>query len=183
MDEHRAIRQLKRGDIRGLEWLVNQYHEEAIKVACLITADLQLAEDVVQESFLDVYDAIETFDAKRPFRPWFLRCVSNKAVRKAQEITRQVPLETDLAETNLLDFLESDDQSIEDQIEFSELVRRLEKAIFCLKPSQREAIIQRYFLDMSEKEMTQRLEQPRGTVKWLLYEARKSLRALLSERK
>lgn len=183
MDEHRAIQRLKRGDIRGLEWLVNQFHEDATKVACLITGDLQQAEDVVQQSFLDIYDAIETFDDGRPFRPWFLRCVSNKSVRKAQEMTRQVPLEVEAPETNFLDLLESEDQAVEDQIEFSELVGQLEKAIFCLNPQQREAIIQRYFLDMSEKEMAQNLALPRGTVKWLLYEARKSLHALLSGRK
>jgi len=47
---------------------------------------------------------------------------------------------------------------------------------------QRTAIVQRYFLDMSEKEIASELEAAPGTVKWLLHAARKNLRALLSER-
>ena len=51
-----------------------------------------------------------------------------------------------------------------------------------LSPRQRLAIVQRYYLDMSEKEISAQLEVAPGTVKWLLHTARKNLRALLSER-
>jgi RNA polymerase sigma-70 factor (ECF subfamily) len=52
-----------------------------------------------------------------------------------------------------------------------------------LPPRQRAAIVQRYYLEMSEKEMAEALEAPPGTVKWLLNAARARLRALLgSER-
>lgn len=71
MDDRNAIRLLKQGDISGLEWLVDQYDAEATRIACLITGNLQQAEDVVQESFLHAYDRINTFDEERPFRPWF----------------------------------------------------------------------------------------------------------------
>jgi RNA polymerase sigma-70 factor, ECF subfamily len=44
-------------------------------------------------------------------------------------------------------------------------------------------IVQRYYLEMSEKEMSQALDSPPGTVKWLLNSARARLRSLLgSER-
>jgi DNA-directed RNA polymerase specialized sigma24 family protein len=42
--------------------------------------------------------------------------------------------------------------------------------------------VQRYFLEMSEKEMAEQLEAAPGTVKWLLNAARTRLRSLLSER-
>jgi RNA polymerase sigma-70 factor (ECF subfamily) len=52
-----------------------------------------------------------------------------------------------------------------------------------LTPRQRAAIVQRYFLEMSEKEMARELGSPTGTVKWLLNSARNKLRTLLgSER-
>jgi DNA-directed RNA polymerase specialized sigma24 family protein len=43
-------------------------------------------------------------------------------------------------------------------------------------------IVQRYFLDMSEKEMAAELDAAPGTIKWLLNAARERLRALLAER-
>jgi RNA polymerase sigma-70 factor (ECF subfamily) len=52
-----------------------------------------------------------------------------------------------------------------------------------LPPRQRAVIVQRYYLEMSEKEMAEALDSPPGTVKWLLNAARARLRSLLgSER-
>jgi RNA polymerase sigma-70 factor (ECF subfamily) len=52
-----------------------------------------------------------------------------------------------------------------------------------LSPRQRAVVVQRYYLEMSEKEMTETLEVAPGTVKWLLNAARSRLRSLLgSER-
>ena len=51
-----------------------------------------------------------------------------------------------------------------------------------LSARQRAAIVQRYYLEMSEKEMAEQLQAPPGTVKWLLNAARARLRTLLSER-
>lgn len=92
-------------------------------------------------------------------------------------------MDGDGLEINSQSFFTSNDKTVEDQIEFSELVIQLEKAIYRLKPRQRKAIIQRYYLDMSENEMISQLSLPRGTIKWLLFEARESLRAILAERK
>jgi RNA polymerase sigma factor (sigma-70 family) len=52
-----------------------------------------------------------------------------------------------------------------------------------LPPRQRAVIVQHYYLEMSEQEISEALDSPRGTVKWLLNAARTRLRALLgSER-
>lgn len=48
-----------------------------------------------------------------------------------------------------------------------------------LSPRQRAVIVQRYFLEMSEKEMAEESDTAAGTVKWLLHAARRNLRSLL----
>jgi RNA polymerase sigma-70 factor (ECF subfamily) len=52
-----------------------------------------------------------------------------------------------------------------------------------LSSRQRAAVVQRYFLGMTEKEMADTLEAAPGTVKWLLNAARTRLRELLHERR
>ena len=54
MDEQRAIQQLKRGQLSGLEFLVSRSQVKAVWVAYLITRDLGLAENVVQDRFIQV---------------------------------------------------------------------------------------------------------------------------------
>jgi RNA polymerase sigma-70 factor, ECF subfamily len=180
MDEQQAIQALKRGDINGLETLVAGYQVKAIRTAYLITRDSHLAQDVVQDVFLRVYHSIGGFDASRPFEPWFIRSVVNASLKAAQKTARQLPLDAD--ETWLEEWL-VEQQSVEAQIESAESDQKLWQAMQELSPRQRAVIVQRYFLEMSEKEMAEELEAAPGTVKWMLNAARERLRKLLgSER-
>jgi RNA polymerase sigma-70 factor (ECF subfamily) len=86
-------------------------------------------------------------------------------------------------DTGDLEALIAQAASVEDQVEFSQLRGAIDAALAALPARQRAAIVQRYYLQMSEKEMAQALEAPPGTVKWLLNAARTRLRTLLgSER-
>ena len=69
--------------------------------------------------------------------------------------------------------------SVEEQAEFNALKQQILEALAKLPPRQRAAIVQRYYLEMTEKEMSDALEAPPGTVKWLLSAARARLRSLL----
>src|SRR5690349_19424198 len=92
MEEQTAIALLQRGDIAGLATLVRLYQVRAIRAAYLITRDRALAEDVVQAAFIRAYQRIGQFDPRRPFGPWFLRCVTRDAVKVASRSARDVPL-------------------------------------------------------------------------------------------
>lgn len=179
MDEHYAIHRLKQGDICGLEWVVDQYHEKAVRAAYLIAGDAQLAEDIVQDAFLRVFRSIRQFDASRPFAPWFFRIVTNQAVKTAQEQARHRPMNDDEENVDLVKLLSSTGPTVEELAEKSELSARLWEVIQKLSPRQREVIVLRYYLGMNEKEMAEKLSSAPGTVKWLLNAARKKLSTLL----
>jgi len=183
MNESDAISLLKHGDINGLEWLVLSYQTRAVRIAYLITRDIPLSEDIVQDAFVHAYQVIDQFDDRRPFAPWFMRSVVNSALKKARNQARQVPIDPKGNDRGLQILLEIKSKSPEDQAESSEFQRIIWDAMGKLTPRQRAAIVQRYFLEMSEKEMVRELGSPIGTVKWLLNSARSKLRALLgSER-
>jgi RNA polymerase sigma-70 factor (ECF subfamily) len=181
MDEKQAIHRLKQGDIHGLEFLVRQFQLKAIRVAYLITRDLGLAEEIVQESFVRAYRSIGTFDESRPFEPWFLRNVVNASVKTMQRSARQVDLGED-ADENLFAELISSAESVEDQVQSIEIQNQIWDAMQKLSPRQRAVVVQRYFLEMSEKEMAAESGAAVGTIKWLLNAARERLRTLLAER-
>ncbi len=181
MDEKQAIYRLKQGDIHGLEFLVDQFQVKAVRVAYLITRDLGLAEEIVQESFVKSYRSIRTFDGDRPFEPWFLRNVVNASVKSMQRSARQIEMSEDADET-LFTELFSSTESVEEQVEFIEIQNRIWDAMQKLSPRQRAVIVQRYYLEMSEKEMAAESGAAVGTIKWLLNAARERLRSLLVER-
>ena len=53
-------------------------------------------------------------------------------------------------------------------------------AVKSLPPEQRAVIVMRYFLGMSEADISANMERPFSTIKWWLRDARKSLRSLIN---
>jgi RNA polymerase sigma-70 factor, ECF subfamily len=164
MDDFDAIGCLKRGDIGGLELLVARHELRAIRTAFLITHDERLAEDVVQDVFLRFFCHARHFDLTQPFGPYFLRCVINAAVDAARKEGRDVLLNV-CGEDPILSDLLAQARSVESQVEFTQLKHEILTALARLSPQQRAAIVQRYYLEMSEKEMTEVLGLAPGTVK------------------
>jgi RNA polymerase sigma-70 factor (ECF subfamily) len=181
MEDLQAIRRLKRGEIGGLECLIARYQTKALRTAFLITHDEPLAEDVVQDAFVRFYQRAKCFDETRPFEPYFLRSVINAALNCLEhEKKSRSCSEVDLFE---LENLLEEAASVEEQVEFNTLKWQIMEALAELPPRQRAVIVQRYYLEMSEQEMSEALDSPPGTVKWLLNAARTRLRTLLgSER-
>jgi len=181
MEDLQVIRRLKRGDVGGLECLVARYQGKALRTAFLITHDEPMAEDVVQDVFIRFYQRIRYFDETRSFEPYFMRSVINAALnciereKKISSVSEEDTCEVE----NLLEAA----ASVEEQVEFNTLKWQIAEALAKLPPRQRAVIVQRYYLEMSEKEMSEALDFPPGTVKWLLNTARTRLRSLLgSER-
>lgn len=179
-DDLQAIRRLQNGDISGLEILVARYEAKAVRVAFLITHDELQAEDVVQDTFVRLYRKLGKFDPGRPFEPYLLKSVANAALNMALRVKQHVSLDGDPRQVEQL-LLEA--ASVEAEVDSLQRKQEIIAALAKLEPRQRAAIVQRYYLEMSEKEMAAALETTPGTVKWLLNVARAKLRELLgSER-
>jgi len=180
MDDLEAIRRLKRGDIGGLEILVSRHQRKAIYVAALIVGDEQTAEDVTQDTFLKIFKHIERFDESRPFEPYLMRSVVHAARDAAQKTSRWQSLEDD---EETIGHLIAHAESVESQVEQKQLEGEILEALFKLSPRQRAVIVQRYYLGLSEKEMSEEMDVAPGTIKWLLNAARIRLRNLLRSKR
>lgn len=183
MDDLQAIHRIKNGDIGGLEILITRYQAKAVRTAYLVTHDEPMAEDVVQDAFVYFYKSARHFDEQRAFEPYFLRSVVNTALNAVGKEKNSVVSLDDETGLHSLERLLACASSVEDQVESSQLHREILRALRALSPRQRAAAVNRYYLGMSEKEMTDALDIAPGTVKWLLNAARTRLRSLLgSER-
>jgi len=174
MDEREAVAKLKRGDIGGLEVLARAYQLKATRAADLIVRDRSLAEDIVAETLLHIYERIEQFDVSRPFGPWFLRCVINAAREAATQRERHVPLSG--GQGDLEQVLASPMPGPEALAERAELRFAVWAALGRLSPAERAAVVQRYYLGLSEQEMAAESGCSPGTIKWRLHQARERLR-------
>ena len=136
-----------------------------------------MAEDVVQDVFIRCYQHIRSFDETRSFEPYFMRSVVNTALNRIEREQKVHSFSEE--DTCEVEDLLATAASVEEQLEFNTLKTQIADALAKLSPRQRAVIVQRYYLEMSEQEMSEALEAPPGTVKWLLNAARSRLRALL----
>jgi len=180
VNERDAIARMKRGDVSGLSAIVEAYQLKAVRTATLITRNRALAEDVVQATFIRIYKKIHQFDSSRPFAPWFMRSVTNAAIQAAKKQERSLSLDNEVNEsTTFEDLLMDEDASPAQQMEDKEQRELIREALDALSPEQRAAVVMRYYLDMSERDMADELDTPTGTIKWRLHQARKRLKGLL----
>ena len=180
MEDQIAISRIKQGDLNSLEPLVNHYQAQAVYAAYLILYDRALAEDVAQTAFIKIAERIQQFDEGRPFAPWFFRIVVNDALKAAQKQKRHVSLEElDESTSHLAQWLLDPAPQPESVLEEKQVREHILQALQSLPPEQRAVIVMRYYLDMSEADMSTKMERPLSSIKWWLRDARQRLRSLM----
>ncbi|GAA2215081.1 RNA polymerase sigma factor RpoE [Nonomuraea monospora] len=160
MDDDEAIARSLDGDLGAYEALVARYSALAHRTAFMLGAGDE-AEDVVQEAFVKAFRHLPSFRKDAPFRPWLLRIVANETHNLTRSRGRRSSLELRLSGT--ADTRVPDDP--EGLAVATDRRSRLLAAVRGLPERERQAVVCRYFLQLSEAETAQVLDWPVGTVK------------------
>ena len=173
-DETRLIESVKAGDANAFAELTGRHMRRAFNVAYRLLRQRQDAEDVVQDAFLAALVGIDTFERGRPFGPWLLRIVANRAInmRKARALRLADPIPAGIA---------SKGESPADAAQRGELRRRLQRALAQL-PDEQRWVVELFEIDgFTGPEIAGMLDMAEGTVRWHLHNARQTLRAVLAD--
>jgi RNA polymerase sigma factor (sigma-70 family) len=175
------IERARHGDHEAYAALVRTHQDVVFRTAYLITRSAADAEDVTQEAFIKAYRALSGFREGAPFRPWILRIAANEARNRRRAIGRRLEVSADAPverDGGLVTAPEPADPDATPE-ELALAVERREvllAALGRLDEDDRLVIAYRYFFDLSEAEMAEALDVPRGTVKSRLSRALARLR-------
>src|SRR5687767_7136513 len=176
-DDAALITRTLDGDLSAYESLVRRHESLCLRTAYAITRDPEEAKDATQDAFLKAFHNLSRFHAGAPFRPWIQRIAANEARNRRLAAGRRAALADRAAASVSLDpDLAATDASPELTALSAERRDALIAALNSLRTEDRLAIASRYFLDLSEAEMAERLGWPRGTVKSRLARALGRLR-------
>ena len=162
LDEADLIGRAKRGDTHAYEELVTAYQGIAFRTAYVIARNAADAEDAAQEGFVKAWRALGRFRDGAPFRPWLLQIVANEARNRRRSAGRREHLVLRAATEE-----PSGGAAPSPEAAFlsAETREQLLAAVNELPDDQREVIALRYFLGLSEQEVSETLGIAQGTVK------------------
>lgn len=157
--------------------LIRRYQQELFAFLQRFVSDASTAEDLFQETFVQVHRNAGSFDPERRFRPWLFTIAANKARdylrssgrRTAQSLDNVAGHSDD--SVTFLDLMKSDAPLPADELTREENVALVQKVLAELSPLYREVLVLSFFHRFAYKEMAEMLGVPLGTVKSRLHAA------------
>lgn len=174
-DEH-LVEEYLSGDTQAFRALIDRYHDPLMRFLHRFTGQRQLAEDVFQDTFLQVHQSLEGFDTQRRFKPWLFTIAANKGRDALRKIGRRpaVSLSASVGRDDgpsFVDLMSIDMPAASTRMEQVEQSAMVQRALDRLSPRLKETLLLAYFQKLSYAQLADMLGIPLGTVKSRIHAA------------
>jgi RNA polymerase sigma-70 factor (ECF subfamily) len=92
IDDPALIDQLREGDDAAFLFLVNRHQAAMLSVAAIYVSSREVAEDVVQETWIAMLKGLDRFEGRSSLKTWLFSILVNHAKTRAQREQRYVPM-------------------------------------------------------------------------------------------
>jgi RNA polymerase sigma-70 factor (ECF subfamily) len=175
-DTWSLVQKIKQGDREAFMTLTRMYQKKVFVLTYSFFRNKEDALDLVQETFLRLYQKINMFEKGRNFEGWMLQIAKNLCIdyyRKNYGKRRELESGKTVEELNIADARAEEAHSASD---FKEILTR---CVDKLAERQRTIFIMRHYNQMKNEEIAEVLNISLGTVKSLHFKAIQNLRALI----
>ena len=179
------VEKIKTGDYQAFESLVNRYESKVYRLAIRMLRNPEDAEDALQETFLQVYRGLKSFEGRSTFSTWLFRLATNVCLMKIRhretEPAKLLPLEDYLprheegGHPQIFDWTDRPEEALLSKESREKMLEALEK----LPAEYRAVFILRDMEGFSNAETGETLGISVAAVKSRLHRARLTLRGLL----
>lgn len=178
------VKQTLAGDQRAFEHLVSRYNVPLFNFICHCLGDYDLACDVLQQVFLQLYISMPTLRTGEPLKAWLFQVARNRCLdelrRKRAIHFSELEASNDDDDLSPLAILPDNRPLPDEMAERNDLQNALRQAIDNLPPKFRSVVLLRYAGQLSFSEIGKTLNMPEATAKTYFQRARPLLRAALA---
>ena len=184
---------MRTGDDDAFAELVGRYHTRLVGLAFTVVGSREIAEEVVQETWIAVIRGVEAFEGRSSLRTWLFRICVNRARTAAGREYRTVPVDVTGPTVDPSRFSPDGQWSsppedwtaaIDDRIAAASLAAEAKRAIETLPDTQRQVVTFRDVDGLSSREVCEVLSIGTANERVLLHRGRSRVRAILEfERK
>jgi RNA polymerase sigma-70 factor (ECF subfamily) len=175
--DEQLLAEYRAGDKNKFAVLVMRYQRELYHFLVRFLGDRAAAEDVFQETFLQVHQSAEQFDPMRRFRPWLFTIAANKARDLIRSHARRPtsPLQASISGEDdsgeFIDLMQAASAMPDESMEKEELQQQVQRTVMGMPEHLREILLLSYFHQFPYKQIGDILDIPLGTVKSRLHAA------------
>ena len=162
------------GEIDAFDELVRRTRRPAYRLARRITRNHEDADDVVQDSYVKAYRALQRYDPDRAFQPWFLTIVARSALSRIRERKRRATVPLDEPGPDGVALSEKIPDAPMD-VAGRQRLMDVEEALWKVSEEHRAILALRVDGDLPYAEIASALDLPVGTVMSRLARAREAL--------
>jgi RNA polymerase sigma-70 factor (ECF subfamily) len=182
-----VVEYARKGSEAAYRELVRRYQRPVFSLVYRMVRDREMAEDLTQETFIKVLNAIDRYKPEYKFSSWIFKIANNAAIdqlRRKELDTLSLEGRPDATtreriEATTLQVGDSSESPLE-EVQARELGAAIERAIAQLRPEYRACIILRHVEGRPYDEIATILDLPLGTVKTYIHRARAELQAALA---
>lgn len=173
-----------KGNEAALGIIMRRYKGELLGFLTRLLGNSVAAEDVFQDTFLQIHLSAASFDVNRKFKPWLFTIAANKGRdyfrkhgKQSAMMTLSGPVRGGSSGSDtgngpaLIDFLEDKLPEIDNKLQDTELRVKVREIIDTLPHNQKEIILLAYYMKLSYNQIAESLSIPLGTVKSRLHSA------------
>ena len=173
------------GDQKAFELLVIKYQRRIERLIGRMVRDVDLVEDIAQETFIRAYRALAQFRGDAQFYTWLYRIAVNTAKKALMDLKRD-PLVSESAlrgggdeedETSVLENELTSSETPETILAAKEIAGAVNSAMEALPDELRQAVTLREIEGLSYEEIAEVMNCPIGTVRSRIFRAREAISA------
>jgi RNA polymerase sigma-70 factor (ECF subfamily) len=187
LGDREVVALAKAGRETAYRELLRRYERPVFSLIYRMVRDRALAEDLSQETFIKVLNALESYRPEYKFSSWVFKIANNAAIDQLRR--REVDTlsldgapdarTADEVEATALQAADRQESPLA-ELESRELGSQIEQAVGRLRPEYRTCILLRHVEGRSYEEIAEVMDLPLGTVKTYIHRARLELREYLA---
>ncbi len=178
------VKRAKSGDYQAFDLLVLKYQSRLISTAFKFVKDVQIAEDIVQDSFIKAFKALESFREDSSFYTWIYRITVNTSKNFLVSKKRKSELlNSDLSEEASYEIEPVETYSPEDLLQATQLKKVITETIDQLGEDTRTALTLRELDGLSYEQIADVVNCPVGTVRSRIFRGREVIDEAISQYK
>lgn len=177
--DQKLVEKAQKGDKRAFGILVDKYHKKLTRLLARMVRDQSEIEDIVQDSFIKAYRAINNFRGDSAFYTWLYRIGINTAKNHLVSLGRRPKAMNDVEIEDVENFEDGQElrnlETPENSMMTKEIVATVNDTIESLPDELKEAISLREIDGLSYEEIAELMQCPIGTVRSRIFRAREAI--------